>query len=206
MAPASTSPVPAVASAGFADSTTITCPSREAMTVLAPFRTTTAPHSRARCAACPIRSAWISATGRLVRRAISPGCGVSTADRSLSRYSRSASSSASMLSASASNTTPRTSALRWTIAAMKAPSAALPESPRPRPGPTSAAPIPRSFSRPETVCATYTASGIKAAAMVLPASGTARVTRPAPARYAAPAHSAGAPGKSCEPATIRARP
>ena len=41
MAPASTSPVPPLASAGFSNGATATCPSGAAMTVRAPLRTTT---------------------------------------------------------------------------------------------------------------------------------------------------------------------
>ncbi len=55
MAPARTSPLPAVASEGVATAERRTWPSGAAMTVFAPFRTTTCSHSRA---------AWMAAASR----------------------------------------------------------------------------------------------------------------------------------------------
>ena len=76
IAPASTSPLPAVASAGLANGSTTARPSGWAMTVNAPFKMTMCPHSAAIRRAMPTRSAPIlpclpaasAAPSRRVRR------------------------------------------------------------------------------------------------------------------------------------------
>ena len=71
--PASTSPLPPLAMPGFPVGFTAQRPSGAAMTVAAPFSTTTAPVSRAFCWAAPSRSDWISGMESSHSRAISPG-------------------------------------------------------------------------------------------------------------------------------------
>ena len=74
--PASTSPLPPRAKPGLPVGFTAHRPSGAAMTVRAPFSTTTASHAFAKRRAVPSRSALMSAAEHPVSRAISPGWGV----------------------------------------------------------------------------------------------------------------------------------
>ena len=71
--PASTSPVPADASAGFANGLTTAWPSARATTVCAPFKTTVLPHFRAASRAVPMRSRCTSPVEAPINLDISPG-------------------------------------------------------------------------------------------------------------------------------------
>jgi hypothetical protein len=88
-------------------------PSGAAITVRAPFSTTTAPAAAARRRACPSRSACTSAVLVPISRAISPGCGVNTRGAGAARASAAASlpsrlrPSASTTSGSGSSRTSR---------------------------------------------------------------------------------------------------
>src|SRR5215212_5076902 len=77
--PARTSPVPARARAGEATGITVIRPSGDAMTVNAPLRTTTCPHSFAYLLAISCLFSWISSFDNPVSTDISPGCGVKIA-------------------------------------------------------------------------------------------------------------------------------
>jgi hypothetical protein len=126
----STSPLPAVPSEGFAAGFTCASPSGAAITVRAPFKTTTALAAAARRRAWPSRSACTSAVVVPARRAISPGCGVNARGAGAWRASAAASvprrfkPSASTISGTGSSrTSRRTSACMPGPVGMPGPSA-----------------------------------------------------------------------------------
>ena len=121
--PASTSPVPPVAMAGFWNGAISSRPSGAAITVCAPFSTTT-QFQRAAAAPRPLGTLGVVVADRTPsRRWNSTGCGVTTSGRRSSVHH--ASVSASELSASASSTagTPSAAARRRTRLRVPSPAA-----------------------------------------------------------------------------------
>ena len=184
---------------------THTRPSGLATTVRAPFSTTTAFHALAYRRAMPARSLASAAAERPVRRAISPGCGVTTnSPAGCGKGLPSASSWAAAFRPSASNTAapakPGSScctSVRVSVA--RAALCAVP----PRPGPSSntVAFCRRSsgtFSGAIPPCAPSLQghrqhSGRRVTAALTTGSTLARVTIPAPVRSAPSAASSAAP-------------
>src|SRR5438552_2070747 len=127
MTPASTSPVPPVASAGTSCGSSLHRPSGWATTVFAPLSTMTAPHSLAPLRAAPCRSAAICSMVLPVKRAISPGCGVRMRRGPSLRLLRG--ESASALRPSASMTIAHSACIARSTTSLPV------ERSRPRPGP-----------------------------------------------------------------------
>src|SRR5690606_20753776 len=190
MAPVSRSPMPPVAIPGLPASIRAMRPSGAATRVPAPFSTTTASKLLARARADASRPSWTSAVVMPISRAASPGCGVRIASPtargcSASRFSASASSTIGFAVPRAACSNPRA------------------QSPRPSPGPI-ATTVARSSSgakaSPEsTACAI--ASGWRASSAATCSARVATLTRPAPQRNAACAHSTIAPPLPRSPPT-----
>ncbi len=198
--PASTSPEPAVASRSSPWSTIRTSPPGAATTVVGPLSSTTAPRSAASVRAAATRSA----PGLLPTSSEnSPSCGVITVGRP--RW-RSSGPAPSALQAAAKIPSPSTTT--GTVAsAISARAETIVASSRPRPGPTTSA---RNRSRSLNTSPSKSAAGTRRWMTSLRASGSMpgldSVTRPAPDRAAASAHSRPAPSMPGLPATTRTAP
>src|SRR5215208_3984009 len=190
--PVSTSPVPALASAGTLSLTTHT-PSRGAPTsVSGPFRRTTQPNRSTARATAWSRCASTQADSSSSRRPSSPEWGVNTVSAS-----RATGSKPSRASASTTAGTPVSRSSRRTSSRSR--------SPRPSPGPIararalSAAAITSSSGR-------LTASSTSVSSTGSDSAGAATATYPASARKAARAQSAAAPVIPRAPPTTRTNP
>ncbi len=205
MTPASTSPLPAVASAAQAIGLMYVAPSGAAMMVRAPLSTTIAPVAAASRVACPSRSACTVAVGAPVNRPISPGCGVNTRG-AVACISTAGASVPSALSASASRTIGcgAVAATRRTTSRMRSPVG--------MPGPITIACARAASLAIARAAASGSPSSLLAYAAVItsttfassafcPAAVDASVTSPAPARSAACPTSTAAPVFPGEPAT-----
>ncbi|MCY1238691.1 hypothetical protein D9M72_514430 [compost metagenome] len=187
--PASTSPVPALASAALPVGFSVAgLPSGAAITDPEPFSTTTACHCLASAVAAAMRSRCTSATEVPIRRAASSGCGVITQGaRAAASAPAWAGSAASRLSASASSTVGTGAAARACSSRAKCRCAVASV---PSPGPITSADI--AFSaRPSSACSI--SSGCTGSSS---GAGCARKpiwTLPAPRNCAARAPSKGAP-------------
>src|SRR6266542_4883123 len=208
MTPVSTSPVPAVARTGPPVAFTCTRPPGSATRVGFPFNRTVVPLSEASERTLATRSAPTSAPAS---RANSPAWGVRTRSAA-SSFASSSTRRANAVSPSASTTA------GTGVASTSARTNASVSSVLPSPGPTATASTTWSRSRSASTAASETVpSGVWGSATnvasVRPActtgtipSGTATCTRPAHARYAAPAISRTAPVMVREPPTTRTMP
>ena len=205
--PESTSPVPPLASPGFSNGATAISPVGDAITVRAPFSTTTWPHARAASAAAAARAASSStrspsAAGSrpdAVRsRANSPAWGVITARRrtpvhhsSIEASERNASASSSTGGPAAASAASDGSSGVARIARISS----VVARPGRSPGPITSASWSWSSTRASASSGSTSSTSSSGRAMVVASStrdanngwsdsGTASVTRPAPARPA----------------------
>ena len=207
--PVRASPLPPLASPGFPVVFTQISPRWSAISARQPLRTKITWCSRANLRATSMRFASISLTVLPIRRAISPGCGVSTRGRLLPSSNLLSPSNA--LSASASTTNgrgQRTTNLRTarTVSASRL-----------KPGPTAttffrwsnADVSGSSRARSEIAPAAFSSRGSVINSGIAPATtgcmlfGTAQVTSPAPVRKAAIEAMVGAPDFPTEPPITR---
>ena len=195
--PASTSPLPAVASQGVPLSLTPSRPSGAAMTVAAPFSTTTAPARPAASAAAASRPCS-SRPGN--RRRNSPSCGVSTSSRSRAS-NRSPGQPSNTVRPSASTT-------RAAPVPARARTLARVASLTPAAGPmTTASRLAAASARASSELNGVSMIASIAGAMIAVASGGHRIrTTPAPIRRPARAASRAAPVWLAFPDTTPSRP